>query len=189
MKKDQKKQQVKNKEKQSFSKIMNNPISIIIVLIIFSILLMVYNRYLVSSTKLYTFSGFDKKYSILNGTIYTSRNINYFGDSKIYYNGDDIKLSSYEIGYYIKKDSSYQKISVMTSLSDSEFTHIEGSASLKELLQSTDFSFTETSKEAVFMSKSNMKQIDKLIFKIYGKTESGEDVDIEIPLDVQKISK
>ncbi len=179
----------KESKKVTFSKIVNSPFSIIVVLIIFSILLMVYNRYLANSTKLYTFSGFEKKYNILNGTIYTSRDINYFGDSKIFYNGEDIKLTSYEMGFYIKKNSSYKEIAVLTSLTKSDTTNLDGAASLKELLQNTNFSFTETSKDAKFMSKENMKAIDNLIFKIRGKDDKDSDVDIEIPLTVEKISK
>ncbi len=178
----------KNSEKKKIfdciKDFLKSPFSIILVLMIFSMLLMIYNRYLIKVSTLYNYSGYDKNFTILNGSIYSGFDINYFGDSKIIYNGEDIKLIEFKIGYYIKDKNNYITISEITKESDKET-----SISLKEIISSSDFSFTEVHRKATFMSKENLEKIEGLIFKINGKDESEKEVNIEIPLDVVKITK
>lgn len=189
-----KNQKAKNRKKDSdkslAAKIFENPFSIIIVLIVFSISLMVYNRFLIKNITLYSFCGFEDKFSILNGTIYTSYDINYFGDSKVVYTGDDVDLLTYEIGYYIKTDSTYREVSVLKSDPSKEASDLKDlTVSLKDLLNTTDFSFTEVKKDAQFLSKENVKKLDKLIFRVKGKNEKSEEVNFEIPIEVEKVTR
>ncbi len=182
--------QNKHSKKPLAYRIFNSPYSIIIVLVVLSVLLMVYNRFLINSINLYSFSAFEKDVSIFNGTIYTSYDINYFGDSKIAYTGKDIKLNTYEIGYYIKTSSSYKEIATIKSLDNKENSDLKDvNISLKEILNTTNFSFTEVSKNALFLSKNNIKNLDKLIFKISGKDDKGTDIDIEVPIEIEKVTR
>lgn len=178
------KPQNKDKKANPIIKFLNSPFSIIAVLIIFVIALLIYTRYLVDSPKLYTFSGFTEDISIYNGTIYTNYDINYFGDSKIIYKGTNYKLSEFTLGYYIKDGDEYIKIAEGTSRTD-----IEEDAYLKEVLSSCDFSFTEISKDAQYLSEENLSKLENLVFKLTGKTEKNKDFTLEIPLTVEKISK
>lgn len=181
---DKKETQTKNNKNSKIFNFFNNPVTIIVTLILFAILLMLYNRYLVNSMNLYTFTGFNDDISIINGTIYTGYDINYFGDSKALYTGRDIQLSTYEVGYFIKNKDKYTIVAVTESIQE-----LENSASLKEIVETIDFSFTEVSKDALYLSKDNIKNIDKLTFKISGTDELGNEVSIEIPLTVTKMSK
>jgi len=177
-----------NKETQkkniSLSKILNSKTTIIVVLVLLVIGLMIYSRYIIKRVELYTLSYFDENISILNGTIYSNYDINYFGDSKIIYEGEDYKLKNFNIGYYIKEGNKYNVVSEVTNIED-----MDSSASLKELLETTDFSFTEAHKDAKYLSKENLESLDNMVFLITGKLDDGEHLNIELPLDITKISK
>lgn len=174
----------KKTNNEAIKEFFNSPIPIIIVLIALSITLLIYSRYLIKANKLYQFSGYKENISIMNGTIYTNYDINYFGDSKIYYDGKDIELKEFEVGYYIKDGSSYNDISIIKNNEE-----IGETASLKLLLNTTDFSFTETHKDSIYLSKENIKNLDNLVFRIKGIDKENKDIEIEIPLVATKINK
>lgn len=174
--------------KNLMMRIINSPISIIIVLILFSVLLMIYSRYLVKSTNLYTFSGYKDKFYFMGGSIFIGRDLNYFNDSKVDYSGEDMELYDFELGYYIKDEDVYKEISITEGYEVGEDKEKIG-ASLKELLAKTTFSFSEVHKEALFLSKDNIELIKNLVFRINGKNKKGESIEIEIPMDVEKITK
>lgn len=177
-----------NKNVSPISRFINSKTAIIVVLIIFSIGLLIYTRYLVRCNKVYTFYGYTNEFSFFGGTIYEGQTMNYFGDSKVLYTGKDINLSDYELGFYIKDGDDYNAVSVMKgyeTTSDDEVAY----ASLSDILMGSGLSFTETHKEAQFLSKENMKNIDDLVFRVKGKDKSGKDVDIEVPMTVEKITK
>ncbi len=168
-------------------KIINSPISIIIALAILVIFLLIYSRFLVRATTLYRFSGYTEEFSILNGTIFTNHNINYFGDSKIIYTGDDIKLNNFKVGYYIKDGDDYSVICEYKGSDSMEDEEVY--ASIQEIFLNVDLSFTETHKDAEYMSSDNLDNLDKMIFRVTGTDESGEEVNIEVPIDIEKITK
>ena len=88
----------KKQTKQQENKIigfLKKPVSIYITLMLLVVVLMVFNQYIIKSTNLYVFNGFTEDVSILNGTVYTSYDINNFNGSKITYTGDDVKLKDY----------------------------------------------------------------------------------------------
>lgn len=184
----EKKTNQQNKEAKkkhiSLSNILNSKTTIIVVLALLVVGLMIYTRYIIKRVELYTVSYFDENISILNGTIYSNYDINYFGDSKIIYEGEDYKIKNFNIGYYIKDGSKYRVVSEVTNIDD-----MESGASIKELLETTDFSFTEVQKDAKFLSKENLKNLDDLVFLIQGKLDDGDEINIELPLDITKISK
>lgn len=176
---------VKETKQSKISKFFSSPIPIIVALVLLVIGLLIYSRYLIKSVTLYNFSGYSEEFSILNGTIYTSRDINYFGDSKIVYTGKDIELHDFEVGYYIKDGDEYNVITKVEPLSSEEETSI----SLVELLNTMDFSFTEAHKDAMFLSDENINNLDNMIFRISGKDKDEKTVDIQVEIEVQKVSK
>lgn len=163
---------------------LKSPHAIFLVLVLFIIGLLIYTRFLVKANTLYSFSGYEENFSILNGTIYVGRDINYLGDSKIVYTGDDLTLKDFEIGYYLELEDSYEPISVVEKNDD-----VGDSIDLVELLAKTDFSFTEMHKDAKFISDKTIDNIDKLVFAIKGKDTDDKEVDIILPLEVFKLTK
>lgn len=163
---------------------LKSPHAIFLVLILFIIGLLIYTRFLTKATLLYSFSGYEEDFSILNGTIYVGHEVNYFGDSKIVYTGESLNLKDFEIGYYIKYDDSYEAISVTKKNED-----VGDSIDLKEFLLNTDFSFTETHKDAKFISNKTIDNIDKLVFAVRGKDANDEEVNIIVPLEISKLTK
>lgn len=178
-----------NKNESTLFKIINSPNLIIAVLVLFAIGLMIYNRFLINSVTLYNFYAYEEDFSIMNGTIFVGYDVNYFGDSKISYMGEKMSLYDFEIGYYIKKDGKYYEISKMTGYKMSDDEAEKVGANLEDILNKTDFSFTEVHDDAMFLSEDNIKNIDNLIFRIQGIDEEGEKVDIEIPLEINKVTK
>ncbi len=186
-------QKVENEDKEKkfkdtkVFKVINSPISIIIVLALLVVGLMLYSRFLIKSTTLYRFSAYTEDFSIINGTVFTNHNLNYFGDSKVIYTGKDMDLYDFKVGYYIKNDNEYTTIGEYKGL---DTANEEGAhASLKEILLNMDLSFTETHKDAEYMSEENIKNIDKMVFRITGKDKDDKDINIEIPVDVEKVTK
>ncbi len=180
--KDQKNQ--KQNKKNAIIEVLNSPFSIIIVLIMLVICLLVYIKYMSKSTTLYTFSAFLQDVSVLNGTIYTSRDVNSFGDSKIIYTGKDEKIYDFVIGYYIKSGDGYRSIVEREGRED-----LKDGASLKEILEKSDLSFTEGHKEAKYLSKENIEELNNLVFRVVGKDVKGEEYVFEVPISVEKVTK
>ena len=60
---------------------------------------------------------------------------------------------------------------------------------MKKIVAGTSFSFTETDKDAVFLSKENVDNLKNLVFKISGKNKKGDEVKIEIPMVIEKVTK
>lgn len=179
------------KNKITLGIILNSPISIIVVLILFSIGLLIYTRYLVRCNKIYTFSGYSSDFSFFGGTLYEGPNVNFFGDSKVLYTGENVELYDYEVGFYIKYgEDDYSPISAMTGIDTREDdTSKQEGASLKDILSGTDFSFTENHKGAKYLSIKNMENLENLVFRITGKDGEGNSIDMEVPLEVEKITK
>lgn len=173
------------KEKITFGKILNSPISIIVALACLVVGLMIYNRFLIGQVNLYVFSGYTNEFSFLSGTIYTSYDINYFGDSKVVYIGEDKTIFDFEAGYYIKNGENYKTIASAKGLESAS----DKGVSLKDLIEKSDYSFTEAKKEAEYLSKENIENLDKLVYRIVAKDEKGEAVEIEVPLDIVKVTK
>ena len=166
-------------KKNPLKEFLKTPYSIIIYLICLVLVLMIFNLYIMKSINVYVFNGYSDELTVLDGTIYTGFDVNTFGAPNIIYTGKEIILKEYKIGYYI--DDS--KISVVQNNEEKE------GIKLSELIENTEFSFTELHKDAYYFSKENIKKINKLTFKITGVDKKGNKIDIEIPLNVAKVSK
>ena len=152
---------------------------ICMVLSLICIVLMIFNLYIMHETRMYVFGGYEEGITIMDGTIFTSLKTNRFSSPNISYNKEDYVLTKYRLGYYIKDI----ELSVISN-ENSELSDV----SLIELLNNTDFSFTETHKNAMYFNHNMLKSINDLTFRINGITKKNEEINIIIPLNVTKIS-
>ena len=175
------KKKTKNQKKNNLKKVFNNPHIIFAVMSLIMLFLIGYTRYIVNSHKVYAFEGESGNVSIVDGMIDLNHDVNYFVSGKIIYNDADIKLKSYEMGYYLcngKKD-----VSLVTESNSDE----TGKISLKKTLSYSLFSFTEVTNGGNIFTKNNIKKLDNLCFKLNGKDIDNKDINILIKLDVSKL--
>ncbi len=188
-------EKTKIKKQNLASRIFYSPYSIVVVLMIVVVCLVTYARYLMRANTLYTFSGYTEEFSFFGGTIFTGPLVDHFGDSKVLYTGSDMRIYDFESGYYIKYDDEYRPISVIKhyeSADDSEEKDekkAKAAASLRDIINSTSYSFTEMHRDANFLSKENLQNLDKLVFRITGHDSKEESIEIEIPMVVEKVTK
>ena len=176
---------LKNNDKlKGFESILYNPNTIIVILVIIIALIMMLNIYIIKSHKIYTFGGFGESLSISNGTIDINHDINHFVGGNIIYTGKNETLTKYKVGYYICNKDKYKKI---IEVGNSELGDEE--VNIKNLVEYQSFSFTESHRVAKNLSKNNIKDINKLCFKIEGLTKKNKKIEIKIPMSLTKISK
>ena len=132
-----KKNQGKNNSK-AFN-FFNSPIPIFITLALIILVLLFYIKSISYGVTLYSFGGYNDDLTFLNGTIFIGRDVNYFGDSKIKYDGKDIELYDFEIGYYIRREDGDIKLTTINSIEDMK----DKGASLKSILENLNLSFSE----------------------------------------------
>ena len=168
------------KKDNNLLKFLNSYQAICIALVAIILFMMVLNIYIAHSTSLYTFGGYSDGITILDGSIYIGRDVNHLTAPNIVYSKEEVMLEDYTIGYYIGDEA----VSVIKKSSVSDET-----IGLKAILDTADWSFTETHKGANYLSKKNVKNLNDLNFKISAKDIEGNDISIIIKLDVTKISK
>lgn len=178
------KKKVKNQKKAKnkfFEKAFNNPHIIFAVMSIIMLFLIGYTRYIVHSHAVYTFEGESGDVAIYDGLIDLNRDVNYFVSGKIAYNGEDIKLKSYEMGYYIcnKKNN----IPLATETNEDE----KGKLSLNNVLTYSLFSFTEVTHGGNIFTKKNKENLDNLCFILNGKDANDKEINILVKLKVNKM--
>ena len=171
------------KQRDKIINFLKSPYALITYLIVLVLILIGFNFYFVRSVNVYVFNGYSDEYTFLDGSIYTGFDINTFTSPTIIYSGDEIVLKDYEIGYFIKDGDDFNNISVVTPSEDKD------EVLLSEVLTKTEFSFTEIHKNAYFFSKKNIKNIEKLYFRISGTTLDDDNILVEIPLNVQKVTR
>ena len=88
-------------------------------------------------------------------------------------------MTKYKIGYYIGDEP--------LSIISSETSGVSD-VSLIELLQNSEYSFTENHSSALHFNHKTLKNLEKMSFNIEGTTKSGEEISIKIPLNVTKIA-
>lgn len=181
-----KKSKANSNIKKRIVNFLKTPYSIIIYLSILVVVLLIFNLYIAHRSKLYVFNGYNDNITFLSGSIYLGGDINNFTSPTIIYSKDDILLKTYDVGYYVKKNK--QDIGISVTNRDA-FESADELVSLKELLRITEFSFTEYSKEAKFFSKENVNLLDSFYFKIFGKDKDDNLIELEIPLEIEKVSK
>ena len=188
MRKEAKKMEKTPKE-NLVKRVFYSPYAIVVVLMLAVLGLLAYSRFLIKANTVYTYSGYTEDFSFLGGTIYEGLHVNYFGDSKVIYKGKDVEVYDFEAGYYLKEDEEYIPISVIEHFNSADEEDEKKGASLKEIVMNMSYSFTETHKEAKYLSSENLANLDNLVFRVFGKDKKGTDYSVEVPMVVEKITK
>jgi len=150
-------------------------------LILIVLLVLIYHINYTKNINVYSFGGYNDEFTVLDGTIYIGNDINRFSSPNIIYSGSKIVLSEYTIGYYIGDNA-------LVVVSNKNIDELNG-VNMKDIIENTEFSFTETHKNADKFSKSKVKEINNLYFRVEGKTSDGGEISLKVPLEVTKISK
>lgn len=153
----------------------NSPHVLFTVMTLFIIALMFYAHYIASSHKIYIFEGEKDNITVINGFIDLNMDVDYFNGGKLAYNGDDVNLKAYTMGYYIcnKKDTEI--------LSESN-SDANGKISMKNTLNNAMLTFSEPHTKRHILTKKNMDMIDNLCFKFSGTTDKDKKINITVKL-------
>ena len=147
--------------------------SVLSLLIIF---LIVYSANIVRGEKLYIVEGKKDNISFISGNLILNHKTHYFRAPTIKYDGKEIKLKSYKIGYYVNKKTIYE----IKSNEDKK------SFDLKAVVENESFNVYEPSKDALVFNENVLKNIIDLKFIIVGKTTKNKDFKLEVPLEVSE---
>ena len=171
-----------NKKQNRLENFFNNP-NILFGFMTFVIICLIGACIIISKTKeLYVFNGGSDDIVIYNGIIDVNTDINLFKGGTVIYNGKEVTLKDYTMGYYLcgsKKDIS---LSTLSNTSEEGFD-------LEKLLETNDFSLMEPHKNSNKISKKNINKIDKLCFKVSGTDIKGKEYSLKVDFEVQKVSK
>lgn len=165
-------------------KILNSYHLILSTLILLCLFLLIYTNEVINSTKIYTFNGESNYIKIESGVISLNHNINLFEGTNITYIGKDVKVKSFDIGYYIIKDDNYIPIASIAG-EDKELL------SLKSLIEGiNNFNIVEFNNKNIYLTKENIKRLDNgLYFVIHAIDNKDNKIDDVTKLDLIKLSK
>lgn len=170
--------------KKKLKKILKSYQTILILLIILIVTLIIYTNYLVKNNDTYLFNANDEYVDIYNGVISLNYDINVFVGSDINYLKEDIKVSKYKIGYYVKINDTYKEFIVKEDIDEEGF-------SLKNTIESiSSYNLTELTKNKNYFSKEKIKALeDGLYFIIEAQTEKKETIYNKTDILLSKVSK
>jgi hypothetical protein len=183
MKKQNKKESKKFKE--FISKFFHSTKPILVILIILVSILLIFCYKLMHNNKTYMFNGSSEYVTILNGVINLNDNLSLFeGSDLTYVNKNDVTITKYNIGYYVKINNKYVKL-IASSKED------EDGLSLKGLInQMLNFNITEPINNDVYFTKKIRNNIkDNLYFIIECTTKDNKSFKDVIKIDVTDLSK
>ena len=159
--------------------------TIIYVSFIINIILLIFTYHIMSSNKIYTFSGSDEYLRVKDGIIAINTDINLINGNNIaYIYGKDFNIKSYKIGYYVMDDTKLVEII-------SNNIELETNVKLSELINNfTSFNIVEKNNNPNHFTSYKKRLIkDGLYLVLEAKTEDGQSVFSKVKLNVSKISK
>lgn len=159
--------------------------TIIYVSFIINIILLIFTYYIMSSNKIYTFSGSDEYLRVKDGIIAMNTDINLINGNNIeYIYGKDFDIKSYKIGYYVMDDTKLVEIISST-------IELDTNVKLSELINNfTSFNIAEKNNNPNHFTSYKKELIkDGLYLVLEAKTEDGQNVFSKVKLNVSKISK
>lgn len=172
---------VVKKSENSFS---NNLLPILIFSLLTSFIAIFVAYYTTSKENIFTFSGFNSYISVDSGLIATTQKVNGFEGNNIQYiYKDDIIVTKYEIGYYLKNNNFSTPIIKFEGKS-------EQGISLKKVIDSiVGLDFTEPANVENYLTKESIELLkeNKLYFIIKYETEHDNETipnNIELKLNV-----
>lgn len=181
MKRKKKKQIIKEKLKN----IINSYKTIIYISLVLNIILVILCYNIMSSNKIYTFSGNDDYLTVSDGLIILNNDLNILkGNSIKYTYNTDYDIKSYKIGYYVMKNDK------LTSIIESKM-ELDTEIKLSDIIANfTSFNITENNKSAKYFTKQNKKLLNHDLYLVLeAKTTKNETILSKVKLNVSKISK
>lgn len=176
----------KNKKlKNKLIDILKSYKTIIYISFIINIILLVFTYYIISSNKIYSFSGSDDYLRVKDGIILFNTDINLFNGNNIeYVYGEDYDVLSYKIGYYVMDDTKLVEI-ISTSM------EMDTEIKLSEIINNfTAFNLTEKNSESNYFTSYKKDLINDGIYLVMeAKTKEGKEILSKVNLNMSKISK
>ena len=159
--------------------------TIIYISFFINIILLIFTYYIISSNKIYSFSGNDDYLRVKDGIVLFNTDINLFNGNNIeYIYGEDYEIKSYKIGYYVMDDTKLVEIISASMELDTE-------VKLSEIINNfTSFNLTEKNSTPNYFTSYKKDLIDDGIYLIMeAKTKDGKEILSKVNLNVSKISK
>lgn len=176
-----------NKALKGIKKFFNNPLPLIIFLIITNALLLVYIGNINSKNKIFIGKIDSKEVAVVNVHYFTNSDMNYFYASNAVLLADDSKIYNYQIGYYVVDEKGdYIEFATRSNA-------LEKSTSLKDVVsEMSGWNFAEADRGEYFFSNEVIKNIDNLHFVIKASTKKDStkaDIHYDQKVDATKITK
>ena len=178
---------MKKKKKKVLNKlkdILNSYKTIIWISFLINIILLIFTYHVISSNKIYSFSGEDEYLKVENGLIVLNTDINILNGNNIkYINDEDYDIKEYKIGYYVMDGTKLIEI-VSNSIK------LDNTIKLSELVNKfTSFNISEKNKDNNYFNKTNKKLLEKGLYLVLeAKTNDNKDIVSKVNLNVSKIS-
>lgn len=179
------KKKKKTNIKEKLINILNSYKTIIYISFLINIILMIFTYHILSSNKIYTFSGSDDYIKVSDGIISLNTDINVLNGNNIkYIYGLDYDIKEYKIGYYVMDDTKLVEIISNT-------IKLEENVKLSELINNfSSFNVVEKNNKSNHFTHYKKKLInDGLYLVLEAKTDTEENIFSKVKLNVSKISK
>ena len=158
---------------------------IIYISFLINIVLLMFTYYVVSSNKLYAFSGKDDLVEVKDGLVVLNTDMNLINNNNVKYVGaTDYDIKSYKIGYYVMDGS--KLIEIISNSLD-----LDADIKLSEIINNfASFNVMEKNKVDNYFTSHKKRLInDGLYLVIEAKTNDGETILSKVKLNITKISK
>lgn len=180
-----KKKNKKTTFKEKILNIVKSYKTIIYISFIINIILLIFAYFILTSNKIYTFSGSDEYIRVSDGIIALNTDINLINGNNIeYINGVDYDIKNYKIGYYVMDDTKLIEI-ISNSI------ELETEVKLSELINNfSSFNIVEKNSSPNYFTSYKKELINNGLYLVLeAKTSSGESIFSKVKLNVSKISK
>ena len=177
----------KNVKKEEKIQKQDNPIPLIIVLIALNGFLLLYISNYNDKNRIYVGSIEKTDISVVNVHYFTNGDMNYFYASNAAYLGEDKKIYSYEMGYYVKNmKGEFVPFATRSRKLDEPVTL---ATTVSEM---SGWNFAEADSTTKFFTSEVLNYMDELYFIVKASTEENStkaDIYIEYPVDTIKVTK
>ena len=175
-----------DKLKEKMNNVMHSPKTIIVVLMILVTLASLQVMRIKDITNTYIFSARSEHISIANGVIALNYDMNLFQGSSIVYLKDDVNVTSYKIGYYLKIDGNYLPFAVR----DGKNPDGQSLAVAIAVSSMTAFDIIERANKPHFFNREFRKNVEgNLYFILEAETEAEEKIHDIVLVDVTRLEK
>ncbi len=187
MEKNVKKKEKQNKVGQAIKNFFNRPTPLIIVLICLCAFLTLYIYNYNAKNRIFIGEVIEENLQIVNVHYFTNGDMNYFYASPALYIGEDKKIYSFQMGYYVvDKNGNYIELATRAR----ELEKKDSLASITEEMSA--WNFAEPDKGEHFFTKEVMENLDSLRFVIKATTKKDTteaDFVIDYPVKMTKLTK